>query len=228
MRRSAISATPRARLPAASATRPACSDWRHDPRRPRRPRPNRGPPTARPAGAPGAAARSAGWPAQVPSGGAPDNARPGPVGGRRLAGPVPAGGRADPGPLAVPARTAGRQDPAARAGPRAQLGASRRAAALAFSPALLGLGVGAGRGPGQAGPPSRCSPCCGGPGRRQPDSAAAMPGTRTPPRCAPGRGAACTALWWRAATSSRNSSPGWRRTPDSCAATWSTTSAATT
>ncbi len=61
-----------------------------------------------------------------------------------------------------------------------------------------------------------------------PDSASAMPGTRTPPRCAPGHGAACTATSPLAATSNRSSSPGWRLTRDSCAVTWSTTWAATT
>ena len=31
-----------------------------------------------------------------------------------------------------------------------------------------------------------------------------MPGTRTPPRCAPGHGAACTTISWPAATSNRD------------------------
>src|SRR6266568_7832446 len=139
--------------PAASATRPGCWGWRHDPFGPGLARPYRDAPAAGPAGPPGAAARPAARPAPVPRGGTPAPGRPGSVGCRRLAGRVPAGGRADPRPLAVPARAAGRHDQPDRADPRAQLGASRRAAALAFSPALLGLGVGAGRGPGPVGRP---------------------------------------------------------------------------
>ena len=147
-----------------------------------------------------------------------------PEAGRRiLSGPGPSATVGWPDAFRpMDARTPGRwpELPELRAGKIRLLGLcanTRRSARLAAQPTRLGCGAftcttGIGHGgwpPTQTGwRHEHFSPGYGGPGRHQPDSAMAMPGTLTPPHCERGRGAPCTTTSQLAVTSNRTSSPG--------------------
>ena len=154
------------------------------------------------------------------------------VGCRGLAGSVPPSGRADPRPMAESCPNCRR----ARSGCSARYansgmhpaGTTRMHRGSGASTCITGTGRGDWLRTLTGSPPGRCSLGCAGPGRHQPDSAAAMLGTPTPPPCVPGHGAVFTTILWPGATSNPTSSPGSRPMRDSCAGTWSTTSAATT
>ena len=100
-------------------------------------------------------------------------------------------------------------------------------AAMAVPPALLGLGMGAGREPDRAAARALFARF-GDPGRRRHLRPRRLRGYPTRRRSAPGRGAEFTGTWSRAARSRTASSPACRFTPVSCGGIWSPMSAATT